>query len=78
MTTRHKLLWTALLIVATCAVVALGALVRPYVVAKYWGEEAQLPGPRKQSGAPTGSLALPEFCVWKTASPGAARAHAWR
>ena len=44
MTTRRKLIWTALLIAATCAVVAAGAFVRPYWVAKYRGEEADLRG----------------------------------
>ena len=42
--TRRKLLWTASLIAATCAVVALGAFLRPYWVAKYWGARADLRG----------------------------------
>ena len=40
--TRRKLLWTALLIAATCAAVAVGVFLRPYVVAKYWGKWADL------------------------------------
>ena len=42
--TRRKLLWTALLIVATCAAVAVGVFARPYVIAKYWGKWADLGG----------------------------------
>ena len=44
MTTRRKLLWTALLLWATCYAVAVAAFVRPYVVAKYRGERADLSG----------------------------------
>ena len=39
---RRKLIWTALLIAATCVVVAAGVFLRPYVVAKYWGNTAKL------------------------------------
>ena len=42
--TRRKLIWTALLIAATCAAVVAGAFLRPYVIAKYWGQEANLRG----------------------------------
>ena len=35
MTPRRKLIWTALLIAVTCAVVAIGVFVRPFVVAKF-------------------------------------------
>ena len=40
--TRRKLLWTALLIAVTCAVVALGVFIRPYLIAKYRGANADL------------------------------------
>ena len=42
--TRRKLIWTALLIAATCAVVAAGPFLRPYLIAKYWGAGADLHG----------------------------------
>ena len=42
--TRRKLIRTALLIAATFASIPAITFVRPYVVAKYWGEEANLRG----------------------------------